>query len=537
MKSNERINKILEELGYGVIRKNKLGEVVYINKYLQDVNLEECDLKKSDVESGLFYTPFPNVALLDELQVGVYTKLDGDVKYVNRYLLEKTTASDFRKIEDYITETTFQEKVYDLVQGTYYMERSKFLDFNILHDKTEVVNLETHIDTIKKLLDVQHIQKEKFVSNITHDLKTPLSSIISLLTLLSTTTSLNQQQRYMRMIQECSFNLLEIVNDILDYTKLEIGNILLEDVPLNIRDTFTDLTLIINEMIGKKSVKFNSFVSIDVPEIILVDIKRLKQIILNVVSHSLLYTETGLLQISVNNISKETYMGFMDSLVKCKVCFRYACHLCQNKLKCVCDVQKCICCNKGPIDENTSVYLQFDIIDTGQKIEEEKKDILFSDQYNSNYSGLLGMYIVNKLVYLMDGHIVLDKQRKNGNMYTFVMRLSKSSKMNIKDLVENNFIVILVYNNTLRMEILNFLTRYSKNLISVSSIEEAEFYTKKHTIDYIIGDTRESDITSFMSGVLGVNLIGYKKIKGVDGGNIKLLESVSEDSFINVLKK
>jgi signal transduction histidine kinase len=535
MKINDRINRIYEELGYAMIRKNKSGDVIYKNKFLDGKDLELCNFIKSEVEPNVYY-----ISLYENLELGVYSKRDNNVEYVNKYLSRMTDG--VKDIERYIQETIIKDKVYIQIQGNdqeYFMTHTSDGDYNFLYDNTGLVQLEMHLDTIEKLFEINQREKKMFVSNITHDLRTPLSSIISLLSLLSSSSTLKQQQRYIKMMKECSFNLLEIVNDILDYTKLEIGDIILNTSFQNIRKIVDDITLIVKEMISKKSIRLNTFVSIDIPDTIDIDIKRLKQVILNIVSHSLLYTESGSLEIRVNSISRDKYIKVMEKLPICKRCKRYACHLCQNKVMCYCEKNKCICCQKGVVDDSESMYLQFDIIDTGIKIPKDKMEVLFTNNSN-NFSGLLGMYIVNRLVYLMDGNLFIDQDREIGNRYTFVMRVNKTSRPNISELLKSKFIMIIVNDTDLRVEFLTFLSKYTQNIISVSSIEEANFYVNQQNIDTILGDTRDMEISRFMTerDTKIYDMIGYGTSDisiEQTGGHIRNMKDISEDSFIKVL--
>lgn len=525
MKINERINMLFEELGYGMLRKNKSGEITYINKFLEGKDLSLCNLQESKTEPGIFY-----VSLYEDLEMGVYRigkkgeneSSQTEINYINKYLSRITDG--VLDIERYIQETTHNDIKYTLLEDKdlkkYYMTHSKGnSDYNFLYDKTQLLELEMHLDTISKLSELSHLEKKHFVTNMIHDLRTPLSSIISLLSLLTASSNLKQQQRYIKMMRECSYSLLETINDILDYTRLEVGDIVLECTPCNIPKIIDDVTIIIKEMIQqncKKSTRFNTFTSIDIPEKIYIDIKRIKQIILNIVSHSLLYIDSGSLEIRVTSISSEKYLKVMGDIPKCKKCNRYACHLCRNKIMCYCKDNQCICCNKETTsdeNDNKDIYLQFEIIDTGKKVEKEKIQA-FTIHNFTEMSGLLGMYIVNRLVYLMDGNFYMDVERKEGNRYIFVIRVNKKSGPNISKLLKDKLIMVLVYDTDLRIEFLKILGKYTKNLISVSSITEANFYIDKHSdLDLIIGDTRVNEIETFMKSIKNVQIktIGYKK--------------------------
>ncbi|ARR74998.1 hypothetical protein SAGO17_0079 [Mimivirus AB-566-O17] len=389
MNEGDFMESLFDEIPSGILRKDNGGKVVFMNAFLagMDVDLEEYlrnkNLIESKVEKGIFFVNdyIPTSSILDNIDVGVYKKVNDYVVYTNKFLLNMMSSGNIHDIESLMTSVSIDDNDYTSLrteEKTYMMSTRVVDNYNLLHDKTHVVELQRHLHNINYALRHQENEKERFVMNISHDIRTPLSSIIGLLSLMSSSNTVQQQQQYIKMMQESSFKLLETINDILDYTKLEIGNIVLKKDIMSTRVLIEDITVIVKEMLIPLDIKFNTFVSIDVPDFFMMDCKRLKQVILSIVSHSLLYTESGSIQISIMSISEERYKSFMECIPICKKCNNYVCLICKNNQECYCADTKCLCCKKDNSIKN--LYLQFEITDTGEMIEESKRAVMFTNQ-------------------------------------------------------------------------------------------------------------------------------------------------------------
>jgi signal transduction histidine kinase len=101
--------------------------------------------------------------------------------------------------------------------------------------------MEDHIDETSSTVD----QSTLFVANLSHEIRTPLNGIIGMITLLEDTPLSYEQKDYVNMLRECSNNLMTIINDILDYSKLEANTIILENECINFRDCIESMNDII----------------------------------------------------------------------------------------------------------------------------------------------------------------------------------------------------------------------------------------------------------------------------------------------------
>ena len=175
------------------------------------------------------------------------------------------------------------------------------LDLRETLDTIEVQNIELNIAR-KKALEASRVKSE-FLANTSHEFRTPLNGIIGFAQLTLRTDLNEQQQIYLRTILESSQNLLTSINDILDFSKLETGQISLDYAPLNARQCIEETLQILAPLAHEKKLELITLVDPDIPKQLLGDSLRLKQIISNLVSNGIKFSEQGNIIIRVQLLS------------------------------------------------------------------------------------------------------------------------------------------------------------------------------------------------------------------------------------------
>ncbi|MDK2807725.1 MAG: two-component system, NarL family, sensor histidine kinase BarA [Clostridiales bacterium] len=229
--------------------------------------------------------------------------------------------------------------------------------------------------------------RNDFVSIVTHELRTPVNGIKGIASALRDTSLTDEQLGLLGIIERCCNNMTTIINDLLDFSKLEAGKFSLEERKFRFREFMDRAIEAYLPTINEKGLTLRVNITPTVPEFLIGDELRLMQIINNLLSNSIKFTNVGQISIEVNMTEE---------------------------------------------DENGVVELFFMVIDTGIGIDKQDMDKLFKDfsqvdaSITRRYGGTgLGLSITKQLVELMQGNIFVQSERGKGSTFSFSVRLRR----------------------------------------------------------------------------------------------------------------
>ena len=273
--------------------------------------------------------------------------------------------------------------------------RTVFFQDGEYYGMCNYVNIASKVGAIKDMVKakekVERATKvrNEFVSNVTHELRTPVNGILGISKNLMETELNASQKESVNIIHMCCSNMIEIINNLLDFSKLEAGKFTLEEREFSFREAIDKIIAMNINQVNDKGLKLLLNISPEIPEYIIGDELRITQILTNL----------------INNAVKFTSMGQI-----------------------VVDVVK-------TMELNDMVELFFMVMDTGIGIAPEDMDKLFKSfsqvdaSITRKFGGSgLGLTIVKELVELMDGEIHVDSEKGKGSTFSFSIRVKRADK-------------------------------------------------------------------------------------------------------------
>ena len=169
-------------------------------------------------------------------------------------------------------------------------------------DISEQKRTQQQLDQAREKAESASLAKSEFLANMSHEIRTPMNAIINMCELVLTETDISRKQyEYLNIVRSSSRSLLGIINDILDFSKIEAGKLEMEKTPLSLRELLEDISDMFRDRIQEKQLECIVDVSPAVPRTVMTDPLRLRQVLVNLLTNALKFTETGEICLSVEN--------------------------------------------------------------------------------------------------------------------------------------------------------------------------------------------------------------------------------------------
>lgn len=255
------------------------------------------------------------------------------------------------------------------------------------------------LDSSKKIAEEATLAKSSFLANMSHEIRTPLNGIIGMAELALMDGSLSDiQSERLADIKQSGISLLDIINEILDISKIEADKLVLEEIEFSIRDVLQKVIRLLSVKISQDNLELNCSISPEIPDILIGDPIRIRQILINLVGNAIKFTNKGFVSIELNLIKKS----------------------------------------------KDSVNLDFIIRDTGIGIAKDKVQYLFESFSQADTSTTrkhggsgLGLSISKNLVNMMDGEIEVESELDKGSIFLFNLNF----KIGIQNLEDWNRVI------------------------------------------------------------------------------------------------
>ncbi len=231
--------------------------------------------------------------------------------------------------------------------------------------------------------------KSEFLANMSHEIRTPMNGVLGMLSLLDDTVLTHEQEQYCSTAYHSAETLLALLNDILDFSKIEAGKLNIESIDFKLADLIEESASLMAESAHHKGLELITDISPDLPAHVIGDPTRLRQVIINMTSNAIKFTDEGEISISANVIS----------------------------------------------EDNTHQTIRFEIKDTGIGIPVDQLDKVFNSFEQADGSTTrkfggtgLGLSISTQLSGLMGGDIGVESEPGVGSTFWFSVRVRKSNQ-------------------------------------------------------------------------------------------------------------
>lgn len=347
------------------------------------------------VKYGLF-DPVKNAKnyIIDNLKEAVIVT-DADHRFLFFNSMADKIITSINKEQGYSTD----DKIYAFIQGSQdffdWKDRHYQVEETVLKDNELIQGYMMTIVDVTKIIEQNHLMKRlvlqtedanraktNFVSNMSHEIHTPMNSIVGITEILLRSRHSPKEQEYLLNIQSSGRVLLTIINDVLDCSKMEAGKMQLFDEPYDTCSLFHDLRISMENRIGHSGLELIYDIDQDIPCKLKGDMGRIRQVIINLVNNAIKYTEKGSVRFSVHVRQKNT----------------------------------------------DKVMLYYEVADTGIGIRKEDQKILFDAfqrvemDRNRYVEGTgLGLTISQNLVNMMGGVIEVESEYGKGSRFFFTI--------------------------------------------------------------------------------------------------------------------
>ena len=343
------------------------------------------------------------------------------------------------------------------------------------------VKMVKELEVAKNEAEKANHAKSEFLSSMSHELRTPLNAIVCFSELLESKEGLDSESKdFARDIVSASHNLLDLVNGVLDISKIEAGKMKLINKEYNSFELFNSLSTMVIPRIGDKPIDFKTVIASDIPPILKGDTGKLKQIILNLLTNAVKYTDKGFIKYRVE---------------------------CINDYK------------------NNQTKLIITVTDTGRGIKKEDIDRLFKkferleEDRNTSIEGTgLGLAITESLAELMGGKITVISDYGKGSTFKFVVVeeiVNKESNLVVNEQTTLNYEtfegkkVLVVDDSKLNLKVAeNVLKNFKVSTETVTSGLECLSCVKSKKYDIIFMDIMMPN----MSGVEVLKKLREEKV-------------------------
>jgi PAS domain S-box-containing protein len=349
----------------------------------------------------------------------------------------------------------------------------------IISDRTEQKEMEKTLVAAKEQAEKASQAKSFFLANISHEIRTPINAILGMVFLMQDTQLTEQQREYMKNISSSAKSLFGTINGILDFSKIESGKMEIEAQAFNLKNLIRDILPAFKLAAEEKGLEFRTNIDEYIPEFVIGDVFRLSQILNNLLTNAIKFTEKGYVEISVSRL----------------------------------------------VQLRDIAHLEFAVKDCGIGLSKEELDLIFKPFEQADESVTrkpggagLGLAISQELAVLMGGKIVTTSKKGVGSTFTvkIPLQISKNKDNSFSPSLDvsilKNARILLAEDHEITRNVLCEIIRKTGAVVTLAKNgREAVDLVLKHDFDIILMDIQMPE----MDGLTAAKEIRKLKKPGV----------------------
>ena len=427
-------HSLVESLPINVFRKDRDGRIVFANQAFCDGLGKRLDELIGKSDADLFGPELAAKYAKDDawvLQTGlpfqdIESHPNGDDNIYVEVLKAPVTSGSDRRIG---------------IQGMFW-------------DVTDRKKAEQSLRDAKEIAESASRAKSEFLANVSHEIRTPMNGIIGMTDLLLASVTKRENRESLELIQSSAESLLSLINDILDFSKIEAGKVELESERFDLRNDLGDTLRSLAFRAHDKNLELIARFAPNVPNQIVGDIMRLRQVIINLISNAVKFTHQGFVKLDVE-MEEQGY----DQL--------------------------------GDDQPSQKTRLRFSVTDSGIGIASEKQNLIFSEFLQADntttrqYGGTgLGLTIAKRIVELMGGQLKVESQPGRGSRFYFSADfvVDSISKLEILDSLAQKSVLIVASSAELSANLKSVLSQWNMQAFTADNPAQTLKSLNEHAI-------------------------------------------------------
>lgn len=342
----------------------------------------------------------------------------------------------------------------------------------IATDITDKVQQQQKLIEAKKKAEAAEQLQEQFLANMSHEIRTPMNGIIGMTNVLMNTPLTPEQDEFVQIIRQSSDNLLKLINDILDLSKIKAGKLTIEKIPFNLREVLDNTLAAFKVKAKEKNIRLSFLYDHALPEQVISDPLRLTQIMTNLLSNAFKFTDKGSIEVNVKMISRN-----QDRVTLC-----------------------------------------FEVTDTGIGIPADKLNHIFenfeqaAEETTRKYGGTgLGLSITRKLVNMLGGEIEVKSELHKGATFRFVLEMPVGNSVSQEEKetstekpAANNLAgktILVVEDNEVNQKVITHILKraHIRTILANNGKEAVTLLEEGENVDLIILDLQMPVMNGFQT--------------------------------------